>query len=360
MGFRLGCWGWIWVVIASLGLVLLLGMLWVRSTTDLDAERERAVALGLPMTWEALGIATRPNADRELVARAVAVAGRAKAYEGNDTYSLYRPLSPVPPALIAWQAAGGSGVDDDIDRLVGQLSGRPGFDVDAAGIARASAASDAEALVRLLPVWDQRSELRDHYQLRSAASAEDPARLAGLIAGLATSGQTSSLTGHFGSLRLAKLWIAHVLRHREHLPGESIANQAHELAGSLDAALVTGLACEPLRNDLLLRLPAERYFKALSVALPGLMLMSRSGMAVFHRLGRGGIATRAIDAPSTAGGSACQRPAPRSSRWPPTCRECRSGTSPANSSPPCWTRVAAQAAPAASARRWRMPSSWST
>lgn len=288
--WRLGCWGWIMLGLGLFGVILITLMLWLRTTSDLDAEIARAAKLGLPMTWAELGLDRPAGPDAEILKEAGQLADRAKSYDGPGYDTLYAPFCPVPPELVAWQRAGGSGIDAGLDRLIDRLSGTTTLGVDAAQLAQALAQRNARSFLHA----DRRFEVAELFRTRSVAGVDDPRLLAERIARSAMAVISVDRISVLVAQRLLLTWSNHVLRHRDRLDANAMAGQARQLAGQLAAAMPRIVASQPLILDGMLRLPADSVFRAMSFALPALMA-NRPGMDFFFRCGRAPIVARAID-----------------------------------------------------------------
>jgi hypothetical protein len=293
---RLGWWGWILIGTGIVGLVVVITAFWLRTTSDLDRQRRRAADLGLPMTWAALGMAGSPGDDNRIIAEAVHVAARGRAFDGPSGYAMSDPFAPVPPEASSWQLAGGSGIDVELDALIDRLSGDAGLWLDIPAIEAAIARRDAQALAAaLVGQSDGRLEIWQLLRDRVMAGVDDPVLLAGRLERLAGSQTSLSLFAQSVSLYIAHTWAAQALRRREQLDPAFVAASARAIVGRLDATLPAIVASQPQIQDALLRLPPEPLFRALNMRLPEVMTYPFA-MDFFHRIGRGRIVERRVTA----------------------------------------------------------------
>lgn len=290
--WRPGCLGWVLIVTCIIGIAVVVTAFWIRTTSDLDAQRKRAVDLGLPMVWD--GLDGQDGEDARIMRDAAAMTSRPRIYDGPYGYMGHEPFTPVPTEVTCWQLAGGSGVDALIDGYIERLSGEPSTGFDVIAVSGAIAQRDAVRLCGSLFV-DGRDDLRDHLRMRVNAGIDDPARLASLIERLATSQPCPTAYCQCLSQRLIGLWCAQVQRRRQELDDHTVAATALVLADKLDATMSQVVVCHPLILDTQLRLPAEPVFRAFNVRLPAVMVIGDGAfMGLFYRLGRGPILSRAV------------------------------------------------------------------
>lgn len=295
--WRLGCFGWICVLLGFLAAIVLTGMCWVRTTSDLDDEVARAKALGVPMTWAELGLDRKMGPDAEILARIGKVAERAKDYTGDDSYELQIPFYPVPPALVAWQQAGGSGIDAELDALIDQLSGNPVWGVDQAQLSKALDDVDTSTVKSLLPLRDGLYSVDYVLLLRSAAGIDEPRRLLERYVLLISTPSSPLQPSVWRTLAQTRSFVSHILRHRERLPAGETAAQIQKLVLTLDTRLPLAIASQPVYFATVFRLPGEHLAKSWAITLPYIMA-NRLSLEFFYRCGRAPILARAIDTAS--------------------------------------------------------------
>lgn len=288
--WRPGLWGWILIVTGIVGVAVVITAFWIRTTWDLEEQRRRAAALGLPMTWAALGLDQPASGDAEIIHLAARHAERARQYEAG---TITEPFTPVPPEYSCWQLAGGSGVDRDIDQQLDRLSGTPSLSVDASDMRGVVERGDAQRLWEQLR--DERDDLRYVLQNRITAGVDDPVALAMRIRRLAGSQSRPVVWAQFMSVNLAGIWANQVQRRREDLDGRQVASEARTLADQLDATLLVVVASHPLYQDATLSMPAFPLLRAGNIRLPAVMVVGECVfLDLFFRLGRGSILERAI------------------------------------------------------------------
>lgn len=275
------------------GIAVTLFAWWLHSSGDLDAEADRARALGLPMRWQDLAAARPPPPDQAILHRLQATAGRATAASDAGRGWQWDPFAPPPAGLAAWD----SGVDADLDALLVQLSGTPAWSIDEAALAAAAKRRDPTAVLLGIYVgdWDLRGEAREILISRSGRGRDDPTLLAEALTRLACTPAGITMYAHQVSLRTGWEWCLLVLRHRDRLDPALTAAAGARLADGLDALLPPMLAAQPLILDALLRADPHRFMRACNVRLLAIMQMP-GGLRVLHRLGRGLLLARAIDA----------------------------------------------------------------
>ena len=291
---RLGCLGWSLIVLGFVAVVVLVLALWLRSDVDLDAERARAAAMGLPQTWEGLGLVRPPPADVDILERLGMAARRGVEYAGNGAWeSRWDPFLPPPADLATWD----SGVDADVDGLIDQLSGQPAWavDADAADQAMRNHHTGRLATAMGYPMDDPHELVGDHLGLRSLRGRDQPDRLAERMARLASTPSGCWLANHSDALSLANELTSHVLRHRAAIDPGRTATLLIQVADRLDRVLGTTIAAQPLIQDALLRQDPESLFRTLNVRRPALMTIPLC-RAMLFRIGRRPIVARANDA----------------------------------------------------------------
>lgn len=292
--FRLGWW---WLAIIALGLVgaaTLTLALWIRTSGDLDAEVARAKRLGVPTTWEELGLPTAVPEDQRRMTRFQAIALRAK-FDGPKG-TIMEPSSPfLPPGeeLLAWH----SGVDAELDELINELAGEPCWSIDPAAVRYALGRSDARGVMQAITPggWDPRYDAANVLAFRSASGRDDPAHLSGLFLRLARSQPIAGLSGILSSNQIAVKWIKHVLRHRLALDAAETAHAASDLADRLDRAMLLAVRVEAVTAATIFRLPADDLMRAWNIRLPSAMIHDLPRQ-IFYRSGRKPIVARYVDA----------------------------------------------------------------
>ncbi|HAT10074.1 MAG TPA: hypothetical protein DCS97_05670 [Planctomycetes bacterium] len=295
---QLGCWSKLFIVlILGVAAIAVTLAFWLRSTADLDAERARAVALGVELDWEKLGVTGDRSVQRRTLDEVAKIAERAKPYDGSS-YEWERDpwRASAPSDLAGWN----SGVDVDLDAAIDRLDGIPALQIAPGEIAAARLSHNAKRFVRGFDDW-QRLNTYDAVHVlkrRSLIATGDMSALADRLVRLAGSGP--NLHSIWGSFSASEAFINHVLRHRDALDPRLTAAQARQLAASLESQLLVVVRCGPAFWEGALRLPCEEVLRAWNLRLPSLM-QYRSLQDLFQRSGRRAVLARAIDAAAWVG-----------------------------------------------------------
>jgi hypothetical protein len=284
---QLGCWSKLFIVlILGVAAIAVTLAFWLRSTADLDAERARAVALGVEMDWEKLGVTADRRAERTTVADLTMLLKRAKPYEGElDVWA-----TTIPGDLIHWD----SGIDAELDTAIDRLPG--GLCVQVYGTAIANLGRhEAARLLPLLGGYNETYEARELMQARSLRGAGDMAALSARLVRLAAT--APSLWNFYATLHITHIFHTHVLRHRSKLEPAATAQQARLLANALAEQLDLTIRCQPALWDAALRMDCTSLLRALNIRLPALMSLDPDVTRdLFQRAGRRAVMARAVDA----------------------------------------------------------------
>ena len=295
---QLGCWSKLFIVlILGVAAIAVTLAFWLRSTADLDAERARAVALGVEMDWERLGVTGDRSVQRRTLYEIAKIAERAKSYDGSS-YEWERDpwRASAPSDLAGWN----SGVDVDLDAAIDRLDGIPALQIAPGEIAAARISHNATQFVRGFDDW-QRLNPYDAVQVlkrRSVIATGDMPALSDRLVRLASS--APNLHSIWGSFSASDAFINHVLRHRDALNPHQTAALARQLAACLESQVLVTVRCGPAFWEGALRFPCDDLLRAWNISLPSLMQYG-SVRAIIQRGGRRAVFARAIDAAAWVG-----------------------------------------------------------
>ncbi len=290
---RLGWWGWLLILTGVLGVLTVVGALWLNSDGDLSRETARAKALGLATNWEELGLPRRTNDDPLKLLQLETIMASAKMESADGSYLPvpYSAFTPVSAQLAAWD----SGVDAKIDAVIDSLTGNPCFAVDPDVVRRALAAGDAGSVISAISPNDLRYPIRSFLRYRSAQGQVDPQRFSDRLIRLIHTPTTAGISGLQISEDLIKTWMIHVLRNHTRLDAQAIATTALELADRMDADLLLAVRYEAMVWATCFRLPLDPLLQEWSIRLPAIM-MNDLFREISYRSGRGAILGRYINA----------------------------------------------------------------
>ncbi|MEK7411964.1 MAG: hypothetical protein AAB263_01460 [Planctomycetota bacterium] len=218
--FRLRWWH---IAIATLLVLATFFMIWFQSDGDLVAIDARATAMGVPTTWEKLGLKQSPPDVRRDWQRLHQLAEAVKSY---DEWPLMKPGVPVPAELIQHHAAQSAADISEIHKLCNQLQPNSvtiytsySFDTDLPNITRGRSLTRwyAERMSLIPP-----DQVADEANASLAAIVAEHPRL--LLSQLVTVSRLS-------------IWSQGIIR-RLHDPGidrETLANQADRARAWLES-----------------------------------------------------------------------------------------------------------------------------